>query len=156
MPQATHRHKTGGFTLIELLVTTAITAIILLTASTMLMTFFLSNTRTTIRRQIKAEGNRAMSRIEFVARGAKDCVQNGTMVTLTPLEGSDVTFNVVGTNIQMNGSENLLSDFSAGTGTTIACLNESGKQYVRVNLILTNTSAAISETFTSFTVLRNS
>lgn len=159
--------KKAGFTLVELLVTTAITSIILLSASTILMTFFLSNSRTTIRRQIKSEGNRALGRIEFIARGGQSCTNlaGNTGVTITSLGGDSVTtLTDTGTNITISvdggTAQPLLTAFSlADTASVIRCETEGGKQYIRASLVITNSDTAdgaVTETFTSFTVLRNS
>ena len=64
------KRGSAGFTLIELLVVTGITAMIMLTATSMFATFLLSSARTNARRQLQAEGNEAIRRIEFVIRNA--------------------------------------------------------------------------------------
>lgn len=159
-----HISREAGFTLVELLVTTAITSIIILAASTLLMTFFLSNSRTTIRRQIKAEGNRALARIEFVARGGQDCENvSSTEVEITNLGGNSTTvFNYSENNItitQDGDTTELLTAFSLSDGSVISCEEEGDKHYIRASLVIRNTDdseATIEETFTSFTVLRNS
>lgn len=157
-------HQNQGFTLIELLVTTAITAIILLTASTVLMTFFLSNTRTNVRRQVKSEGTRALARIEHVARGAKSCSNSGSSLILTNLDDSTTSFYVDSTTnliMQTPPLESLLTDFVVTGSPTLLCQADptTGKQYVEINFNVTNNlsaTSAITETFTTFVVLRNS
>jgi prepilin-type N-terminal cleavage/methylation domain-containing protein len=161
------RSQNAGFTLIELLVTTAITSIILLTASTILMTFFLSNSRTTIRRQIKAEGSRAQARIEFIVRGAQTCADIANGASFTYLDGTRYDIQSIGNNLRIiitepsetPVTETLLSTFTTSTGTvTIDCVTatSSNKQYADIRFTLINAGNTITESFTTLTVLRNS
>lgn len=167
MVKAAQSAQNRGFTLIELLVTTAITSIILLSATTILMTFFLSNTRSTVRRQIKAEGNRALSRMEFVIREGESCSSNADELIIVDLQGNTTTFSKseVAGNITMTPptpSEKLISAFSlpaTSAQTELSCITENNKQYVQVDFTVTNnagSTTAITERFSSFTVLRNS
>lgn len=173
MPAHFVRSKMAGFTLIELLVTTAITSILMLTATSILMTFFLSNNRTAIRRQIKAEGSRAESKLEFIARGASDCssIANGVRFTYPPVNGnSPVTYDVTktATAIQVVTTappaaavtEQLFSNFSSPEGSvTLQCVTEpnSTKKYANIKFDLTNSeNSEVSESFSVLTVLRNS
>lgn len=167
----------AGFTLIELMVTTVITTILLLTASTILMTFFLTNSRTAVRRQIKTEGARALDRIEFVARAAQDCTDTngvsnttGSDITFTNTDGTTTEFktalkdgvnNLVMINQPANTEEYLISNFSVAMTDgqfLLACVQESGtnKKYANIRFNLTNLSTTITENFTTLTVLRNS
>lgn len=166
------QHKQAGFTLIELLVTTVISAMILLTASSILMTFFVSNSRTTLRRQIKAEGSRALSRIEFIARGAESCTQEGTdTITFTNVDGTGYKFYKNNDNLTMqklnadgsnSGSpENLLTNFviakAANFWLRCQTVALTTKQYADVRFDVTSAeTSTVSETFTSLTALRNS
>ncbi len=86
--------KKAGFTLIELLVVVGITAMVMITVSTIFMTFLLSNARTNARRVIQSDGNTALSQIEFEIRNAKaigSCP--GGSLTLTNNAGKVITFN---------------------------------------------------------------
>lgn len=167
--------KNAGFTLIELLVTTAITSIILLTASTILMTFFLSNTRTSIRRQLKSEGARALARIEFIARGAQNCTDTGNVdITFTNLDNSTVRVwaedvssvrNIRMTTTPFGGSpttENLLSQFAEvdTANFLLDCVRETptaSKLYASVRFQLaTPGTTTVVESFSTLAVLRNS
>ncbi|MDQ5951774.1 MAG: hypothetical protein QG639_1055 [Patescibacteria group bacterium] len=174
----------AGFTLVELLVTTAITSIILLTASVILMTFFLSNTRTNIRRQLKSEGARASARIEFVARGAQSCsdTAGNTDITFTNLDNSTVRIwfaenfdwggGVIVDTIRMTTTpsggtgttEELLSQFAQVQNVLFDCVRETvdgqpaNKLYANIRFELANpgTTANIMESFSTLAVLRNS
>lgn len=165
-----YKHSSkAGFTLIELLVTTALTTIILLTASTILMTFFLSNTRTSIRRQIKAEGARALARIEFIGRGARSCNTTGGGITFVNLDDTQATFlvdgnrNLIMQNKNAGGTvlstEELLAEYQVGAGQTFTCVPASptqSKSYADIRFNVVNTATTISESFTTLVVMRNS
>lgn len=177
------RHKSNGpshkagFTLIELLVTTSLTAIILLTATTILMTFFLSNARTSLRREIKAEGSRALARMEFIARGAKRCTNAGGGITFTNIDDTTSKFSVnasnnlimenrTAANVLIN-SEELLSKNATnvtnypvvpGSSLELSCNQEpnSDKLYADIRFMLQNNGGSVQESFRALTVLRNS
>lgn len=175
MPQPALKKTQGGFTLIELLVTTAITAMILLTASSILMTFFVSNTRTTLRRQIKSEGNRALSRVEFIARGAQRCADvSDQTITFTYVDGESYVFdktdddNLTMQRLDNAGSpvgaqESLLTNFviARDGDFRLQCVTEpnSTKQYANIRFDVTTANAetaTVVESFTTLVSLRNS
>jgi len=82
-PTAVSKHS-RGFTLIELLVVTGISALLLLTVTSMFATFLMSNVRTNLRRQVQTEGNGAMERIEFLIRNATSaaCLTSPTRLSM--------------------------------------------------------------------------
>ena len=102
--------QNAGFTLIELLVVTGITAMIMLTATSMFATFLLSSARTNARRQLQAEGNEAIRRIEFVIRNAaeveSDCDSAGTnlgTLTLRTLDNTTESITVSSNKLTIGG-----------------------------------------------------
>ena len=72
-----------GFTLIELLVVSSLVVLLLLSVSSMFMTYLVSNAQTNIRRQIKSEGNQMVSQLEFLFRSAQSVSyqSNGLPIT---------------------------------------------------------------------------
>jgi len=133
------------------------------------MTFFLSNTRTTIRRQIKAEGNRAMSRIEFVARGAQSCDDSTPQhLIFTDLNSEtynfylDTTTNklmLVYTEGGIPKAPEVLTDVYTITLNNFSCDSpvDSDKVYANIKFTLVSSeTTTINESFTSLVVLRNS
>lgn len=86
--------KKAGFTLIELLVVVGITAMVMITVSTIFMTLLLSNARTNARRVIQSDGNTAMHQIEFEIRNAKAIVNcDSGSLTLTNNAGKEIKFS---------------------------------------------------------------
>ncbi len=64
-----------GFTLVELLIVVTLTVMLMLTASTLFMTFLIGNTKTSTSRLVKAEGEYALNQIAFLIRNAIEIVQ---------------------------------------------------------------------------------
>jgi len=76
IPPISSKPPPSGFTLIEVLVVVSLTVMLLLTASTLFMTFLISNTKTSSNILIKNEGNYANAQIEFLIRNAVDILPN--------------------------------------------------------------------------------
>ena len=112
-----------GFTLIEVLVVVSLTVMLMLTASTLFMTFLIGNTKTSSNILIKNEGNYANTQMEFLIRNAVDILPNsdnqtcatgmnelviksidGGITTLTSLE--DPTDNNLPKIASISGSSN--------------------------------------------------
>lgn len=70
------RLRQGGFTLIELLIVVTLSVMLMLSASSLFMTFLLGNTKVTRMQLIKHEGEYAMSQIEFLLRNAVQLIGN--------------------------------------------------------------------------------
>lgn len=73
MQQNNHQ---AGFTLVELLIVTAITLIIMLTASVLFMTFLISNSKINSAQLVKQEGQHALQQMEFLLRNAIELLPN--------------------------------------------------------------------------------
>lgn len=76
-----HRHQ-AGFTLVELLMVTALSVMIMLTATAMFMTFLIGNTKTSTAKLVKAEGDFALNQMAFLIRNAIEL--EPTTDTVTP------------------------------------------------------------------------
>lgn len=68
--------KLSGFTLIELLIVVSLSVMLMLSASSLFMTFLLGNTKVTRMQTIKHEGEYVMSQMEFLLRNAVQLVAN--------------------------------------------------------------------------------
>lgn len=129
--------KIAGFTLIELLVVTGITAMIMLTATSMFATFLLSSARTNARRQLQAEGNEAIRKIEFVIRNAADvdtaCTgANTNPITFSKLDNTKSSLSVTSNKLQLDGTQ-ITSDNVQVTNTAYFKCSISGTtKYVDV------------------------
>jgi len=63
-----------GFTLIELLVVASLTVLIMLTVTIMFTTFLVASQKANIQQRVKSEGERALSRIEFILLNSRQLV----------------------------------------------------------------------------------
>jgi prepilin-type N-terminal cleavage/methylation domain-containing protein len=70
------RINNAGFTLIELLVVASLTVIIMLTVTTMFMTFIITSQKTNVEQRVSSEGENALSQIEFILRNSRKLVPN--------------------------------------------------------------------------------
>lgn len=175
MKQTVQRIK-NGFTLIELLVVTSIVIMLLLTISSMFMTFLISNARTNISRQIKAEGSEMIDRMEFVLRNARSvnqtsgvsitCSQAGSVNTvsgtgfnITDVDGNVINISYAGNRILLAGKE-LNSTFVVSSAPTLTCYRDPNNQKttigIRFSLTRTENSSTLQEDFTALAQLRNS
>lgn len=68
--------KLSGFTLIELLIVVSLSVMLMLSASSLFMTFLLGNTKVARMQLIKHEGEYVMSQMEFLLRNAVQLVAN--------------------------------------------------------------------------------
>lgn len=69
-------HSQPGFTLIELLVVAALTVLIMLTVTSMFMTFLITSQKASIEQRVKSEGESALSQMEFILRNSHKLVPN--------------------------------------------------------------------------------
>ena len=68
--------RTQGFTLIELLIVVSLSIMLMLTASSLFLTFLVGNTRTTGSQLVKNEGRYAIQQLEFLLRNATELLPN--------------------------------------------------------------------------------
>lgn len=166
IPQS-HRTK-AGFTLIELLVVAGITSILMLTVSSMFMTFMLSNARTNARRQLQAEGTAAINRIEFLIRNADakgvtcssgkiEINRNSEVITITK------TSNKLTEKVGASAAVPLTTEsVIVSSGPTFSCTTDakSSSQYVVVTFSLSmdtslNTAISLAQEFQTRVQVRN-
>jgi len=92
--------KRAGFTLIELLIVVSLSVMLMLSASSLFMTFLLGNTKVSRMQTIKQEGEHALSQMEFLLRNAvqlvrnndnKICVRNMSSVSFISLDNGQTT-----------------------------------------------------------------
>jgi competence protein ComGC len=92
-------NNSTGFTLIELLITTSLTVLLMLTITSMFMTFLIGNSKTNIKQTVKEEGLHAMNQMEFIMKNAHYVVDStctpGTSGTIgiTGLDGGTSTYS---------------------------------------------------------------
>ena len=69
-------NKNSGFTLIELLVVTSLTVMLMLTASSVFVTYMMASQKATTMQSIKNEGGLALNQMEFLLRNSLKIIQN--------------------------------------------------------------------------------
>jgi prepilin-type N-terminal cleavage/methylation domain-containing protein len=139
-----------GFSLIELIVVIGVTSIIMITASTLFISFNITNYKSEIDQKVKIDGNNALSHIEFVLRNAREVTSTCTEAGYTSASISldDLNNNNHEIQLETTGGETRLKDTINGTDdryitssvNTISDLNftcylgnDSDIQYVTVN-----------------------
>jgi prepilin-type N-terminal cleavage/methylation domain-containing protein len=170
-----HRdHSQRGFSLIEILVSTTLLVFLLMTATTMFMTFLVSNAKTNVRHVIKSEGTAALSRMEFLIRNAEslnaNCAANGTTnnsITGKNFgESTDFTLNLTDDQLQYSAgatTELLTSSTTVASELNFRCFGTAGgNRRIEISFILASTadtinnpSTIISESFRSTVQIRN-
>lgn len=172
--------KKNGFTLIELLVVTTIVVLLLLSVSTVFMTFLISGARNNIMREIKAEGAEIIDKLEFTFRGASNltgpglvCNANGLPIK-TLADGETILIDVNGTPIPLEFVDNGVSDrhielnnqvlnstFVLSAPPQINCYRDATTQRTTVRITFTLSRdyedvTTLQQTFTALIQLRNS
>lgn len=172
----TPRIINSGFTLIEILAATSILVMLMLTATSMLMTTVLSQARGSIRAQLKDEGSAMMQRITYNLRNAGEitslCAPTGTTATQisykNDAEETIYTFEKIGQTIALNdGTTPIILHTGAVLPSlfNVTCTSDegSGMKFIIINLTLTNVQTGefnadagdITENFSSSVQFRN-
>ena len=163
-----------GFTLVELLITTSLTVMLMLTITTMFMTFLVGNSKTNIRKKVKEEGLVALSQMEFIIKNAyyvEGTCGTGTTIDITSLDGGTTTYSqqtVDGINKIASTSaalppvtKYLTSDSVNISNLNFVCTGETGNRQVIVSFSLTKNAptlgeeSIITEDFKSIINMRN-
>lgn len=70
-----------GFTLLELLIVVSLTVMLMLSASALFLMFLISNTKGNALKTVSAEGDYALSQMEFIIRNAIEILPNTAGIT---------------------------------------------------------------------------
>lgn len=165
------RTRQDGFTLIELLIVTSLTVMLLLTITTMFMTFLVSNSKTNIRKSVKEEGLHALSQIEFIIKNARyyddtfqACGTGLNTIRVVGLDGGVTTYSTSNGKIASNSAtlnSNLTSDAVTLSGLTFDCSGDTGNRQIKVTFSLSKNAptlsadSVISEPFETLINMRN-
>ena len=161
----------AGFTLIELLITTSLTVLLMLTITTMFMTFLIGNSKTNVKKTVKEEGLHAMSQIEFILKNAFyvdestiTCGSGMPSIQIVSLDGGLTEFRTIsdsGVNKIASNSATLTSDAVILENLRFDCSGEVGNRKINVSFTLRKNAPTlsnddvISEEFTSTVNIRN-
>lgn len=164
------KHKlNAGFTLIELLVVSSILVMLLLTASAMFMTFLIGNAKTSIRQQLKAEGQQVINKIEFELRNARDITStcptsDAPSITYTDLSNVSHVIGTASNQIVIDAIP-LTTNFSVANPVSFNCSQDAtqGNRFIRFSFTLANkdvgevntAAQGISEVFSGQVAVRN-
>lgn len=156
MSYRTKHHPTAGFTLIELLIVVGITAVVMITISTVFMTFLLSSSKTEVRRQVSAEGNEAIRAIEFEIRNARQvagCSPSSGSLNLETSDGN-VIIDVGSDKLRIDGQ--VVTSETSVTTLNFECTSNGGVQSVVTTLGLRPEGTSLTPTqFKATTQVRN-
>ena len=159
--------KKNGFTLIELLVTTSLIVFLLLSISSLFMTFLLGNSKTNARKTVKQEGAYALGRMEFLIKNAihvsetSPCTAGMTAIDIVSLDQGITTFET----ITETGSDKIASDSAALTSASVYidpplrfnCSGEVGNREIEIifGLKKDTPGGTAEELFSSIIYMRN-
>ena len=174
--KTTKNNSVSGFTLIEILAATSILVMLMLAATSMLMTTVMSQARGSIRAQVKDEGAAIMQRITYNLRNASEITSDCSGVDSTEINyknsGSE-NINTIAQSVDnitledANGPIDLHTDaVTVKTNSfNITCTEDpgTGVKFITIDFTLTNKQEgefnsaenSISETFSSSVQLRN-
>ncbi len=126
LPEQLHVSKPKlGFTLIELLVVTSLTVMLMLTATSVFLTFFISEAQTEVIGDITDEGDYAISQMEFLLRNAVELVPNvaGNVchagMTQLRLKSFDNEITTLGRRTDSNGDAFIASNSARLTSDNV-------------------------------------
>jgi len=163
----------SGFTLIELLITTTLTVMLMLTITTLFITFLIGNSKTNIRKDVKEEGLHAMNQMEFLIRNAKNydtsyqpCSTGRTAIRLIGFDGGQTRLYTIFENnvnkIAANNARLTSRALTVDTNSLIFdCSGEVGNRQITISFSLTKqaptlgASENITESFVSTVNMRN-
>ena len=121
----TQTNNSTGFTLIELLITTSLTVLLMLTITTMFMTFLIGNSKTNVKKTIKEEGLHAMNQMEFIMKNAHyvegTCGTDNT-ISVRNLDGGITTYSEVNDNgiYKIASNSSILTSSSVNTDQSLS------------------------------------
>lgn len=143
-----------GFTLVELLITTSLTVMLMLTITTMFMTFLIGNSKTNIRKNIKEEGLTALSQMEFIMKNAyyvsSACPSSGPTIDITSLDGGTTTYSEVEDNgiYKIASNSSILTSSAVDTQQSLnfVCTGDTGNRQVIISFDLYKNAPTLGET----------
>ena len=100
----THKSNLPGFTLIELLVVASLTVLIMLTVTSMFTTFLVASQKANLEQRLRAEGESALSKMEFTLLNSRRLVEG--------LDGATICLNeptIPMTNIAVEGLDGFIT-----------------------------------------------
>jgi competence protein ComGC len=151
--------KSTGFTLIELLITTSLTVLLMITITSMFMTFLIGNSKTNIKKSVKEEGLHAISQMEFIMKNALYVVDStctsGTSdtISIVNLDGVTSTYSTINKKIAYvsapGSPEEFTSDLTSEsvnlTDLNFDCSGPVGNRKIVVSFVLDKNAPTLGE-----------
>lgn len=150
-----------GMTLVELLVATTLLSILLVTVSSMFMTFVTSSAKTSVKESVIFEGNYAMGQLEFMIRNAMEliapsggsvaCQTGMSQIALISQDGYITQFearnNKIASRAASPSDPNSFTDYyltsddvQITSGPTFDCYQDGEARFVTVDFTLRRTN----------------
>lgn len=164
-----------GFTIIEIIIVSGLSIMLMLTISSLFMTFMIGNANANMRKTVYAEGNYALNQMSFLIRNATSITCTTTpnpVVTLTSIDGGQTAFKKMGTvgNYRI-ASESAVTHFPNGgflnltssevdvTSFGFTCPNAGDAKYIGIDFQLrhkgSSGTSAVEENFKANVLVRN-
>ncbi len=146
---------------------TSLLVFLLVSISSLFMTFLLSGSRLNTRNLVKAEGRHALNQMEFMLRNALEITTNSSnqvcqtgmnRIALRSSDGRITEFRVQNGKIASNSASLTSETVQISSGPTFDCEEGvTGQGYVRISFELTKSvpDAVVTERFSSIVGLRN-
>lgn len=144
-------NNSTGFTLVELLITTSLTVLLMLTITTMFMTFLIGNSKTNVKKTIKEEGLHAMNQMEFIMKNAhyvEGTCGTGNSIAITSLDGGTSTYSEQNGKIASSSgtfTSYLTSDTVSISNLNFACTGVTGNRQIVITFDLDKDAPTLSE-----------
>lgn len=164
--QKTHNSVKGksGFSIVEILVVSGLSVMLMLTISSLFMTFLVGNSTANMRKAVNADGNYAINQISFLLRNAieiNDCATPNKLV-LTSIDNQETTFELNAgkiasrSTVHDEGSLFLTSSEVTASDLNFSCSPAGLLTYVDFDFKLTHKgSSSVVENFKTQVLIRN-
>ncbi len=132
------RLKNSGFTLIEILVSVTILSVVSTVIASVLFLSLRSNTKTMAIKEVKQNGDAAVSIVREFVRGAESVSCTANSISAVDSDGAVTVFSCSEGKIASNSAD-LTNDLVECSGFTAICNSDTGGQLVEFSFLLTPT-----------------
>lgn len=153
--------KQNGFTIIELLIVSGLSIVLMLTVSSLFMTFLVGSSTTNMRKTVYAEGNYAINQMAFLIRNALTIECKPSKVTLTSIDALQTVFQkdsnrIASTSAKHGGNLYITSSDVTVNNLSFSCPAAGEAKYIGIDFTLQHTAnSSVLENFKSQVLVRN-
>lgn len=154
-----------GFTVVEIIIVSGLSIMLMLTMSSLFMTFMIGNATTNMRKTVYSDGNYAINQMSFLIRNAISITCTGSKVTLTSIDMLETIFEKNGDRIASasavhpGGSLNLTSEEVEVTSFSFTCPAPGDAKYIGIDFQLrhkgSSGASTVTEDFKTQVLVRN-